>query len=50
MGYILDDFLKLGASIPIKREDGDALPKGKSPVHSAIERRDKGDHIVCTDQ
>uniref|UniRef100_A0A6N2M043 PGG domain-containing protein n=1 Tax=Salix viminalis TaxID=40686 RepID=A0A6N2M043_SALVM len=43
---ILDDLLKLGASIPIKREDGDALPKGKSPVHAAIERRDKGDHIV----
>ncbi|KAG5233400.1 hypothetical protein OIU76_015961 [Salix suchowensis] len=38
---ILDDLLKLGASIPIKREDGDALPKGKSPVHAAIERRDK---------
>ncbi|KAG5233377.1 protein ACCELERATED CELL DEATH [Salix suchowensis] len=38
---ILDDLLKLGASIPIYREDGDALPKGKSPVHAAIERRDK---------
>ncbi|KAJ6433433.1 hypothetical protein OIU84_017179 [Salix udensis] len=38
---ILDDLLKWGASIPIKREDGDALPQGKSPVHAAIERRDK---------
>ncbi|KAJ6360909.1 hypothetical protein OIU77_004853 [Salix suchowensis] len=38
---ILDDLLKSGASIPIKIEDGDALPKGKSPVHAAIERRDK---------
>ncbi|KAJ6693290.1 hypothetical protein OIU85_004093 [Salix viminalis] len=38
---ILDDLLKLGASIPIKREDGDALPKAKSPVHAAIEQRDK---------
>ncbi|KAJ6758099.1 MOLTING PROTEIN MLT-4 [Salix koriyanagi] len=38
---ILDDLLKLGASIPIKREDGDALPQGKSPVHAAIEQRDK---------
>ncbi|KAJ6389056.1 hypothetical protein OIU77_027415 [Salix suchowensis] len=33
---ILDDLLKS------KREDGDALPKGKSPVHAAIERRDIG--------
>ncbi|KAG5233374.1 ankyrin [Salix suchowensis] len=33
---ILDDLLKSGSSIPIKREDGDALPKGKSPVHAAI--------------
>ncbi|KAG5233372.1 ankyrin repeat, PH and SEC7 domain containing protein [Salix suchowensis] len=38
---ILDDLLNSGASIPIKREDGDALPKGKSPVHAAIERCDK---------
>ncbi|KAJ6360915.1 hypothetical protein OIU77_004858 [Salix suchowensis] len=39
---ILDDLLKSGASIPIYREDGDALrPNGKSPVHAAIERRDK---------
>uniref|UniRef100_A0A6N2KKG8 Uncharacterized protein n=1 Tax=Salix viminalis TaxID=40686 RepID=A0A6N2KKG8_SALVM len=32
---ILDDLLK-----SIKREDGDAPPKGKSPVHAAIEQRD----------
>ncbi|KAG5233376.1 ankyrin repeat, PH and SEC7 domain containing protein [Salix suchowensis] len=38
---ILDDLLKSGASIPIKIEDGDALPKRKSPVHAAIEQRDK---------
>ncbi|KAG5233375.1 ankyrin [Salix suchowensis] len=37
---ILDDLLISGASIPIDREDG-ALPNGKSPVHAAIERRDK---------
>ncbi|XP_061945716.1 uncharacterized protein LOC133669544 [Populus nigra] len=37
---ILDDLLDLGASIPITREDGDALPKRKSPVHAAIEQRD----------
>ncbi|KAH8490406.1 hypothetical protein H0E87_022797 [Populus deltoides] len=36
---ILDDLLDLGASIPITREDGDALPKRKSPVHAAIEQR-----------
>ncbi|KAH8490409.1 hypothetical protein H0E87_022800 [Populus deltoides] len=36
---ILDDLLELGASIPITREDGDALPKRKSPVHAAIEQR-----------
>ncbi|KAJ6878156.1 hypothetical protein NC651_030789 [Populus alba x Populus x berolinensis] len=35
---ILDDLLDLGASIPITREDGDALPKRKSPVHAAIEQ------------
>ncbi|KAJ6724682.1 ANKYRIN REPEAT PROTEIN-LIKE [Salix viminalis] len=34
---ILDDLLK-----SIKREDGDAPPKGKSPVHAAIEQRDIG--------
>ncbi|KAJ6693283.1 hypothetical protein OIU85_004087 [Salix viminalis] len=39
---ILDDLLKSRASIPIYREDGDALSNGKSPVHAAIERRDKG--------
>ncbi|KAJ6360892.1 hypothetical protein OIU77_004841 [Salix suchowensis] len=39
---ILDDLLKSGSSIPIKREDGDALPKGKSPVHAAIEQRNRG--------
>ncbi|KAJ6758097.1 ANKYRIN REPEAT PROTEIN-LIKE [Salix koriyanagi] len=38
---ILDDLLKSGASNHIKREDGDALPKGKSPVHAAIKQRDK---------
>ncbi|KAJ6360914.1 hypothetical protein OIU77_004857 [Salix suchowensis] len=38
---ILDDLLKSGSSIPIKREDGDALPKGKSPVHAAIEQRNR---------
>ncbi|XP_073259939.1 uncharacterized protein [Populus alba] len=36
---ILDDLLYLGASIPITRVDGDALPKRKSPVHAAIEQR-----------
>ena len=45
---ILDDLLDLGASIPITREDGDALPKGKSPVHAAIEQRNIGDHNVNT--
>ncbi|KAJ6693282.1 hypothetical protein OIU85_004086 [Salix viminalis] len=38
---ILDDLLKSGALIPIYREDGDALPKGKSPVHAAIEQRSR---------
>ncbi|KAB5530117.1 hypothetical protein DKX38_020198 [Salix brachista] len=38
---ILDDLLKSGASIPIEREYGDALEKYKSPVHAAIEQRDK---------
>ncbi|KAJ6360911.1 hypothetical protein OIU77_004854 [Salix suchowensis] len=47
---ILDDLLKSGAPIPIYREDGDALPKGKSPVHAAIERRDTGGHNVYTDR
>jgi ankyrin repeat protein len=45
---ILDDLLDLGASIPITREDGDALPKRKSPVHAAIEQRNIGDHNVNT--
>ncbi|KAJ6878169.1 hypothetical protein NC651_030800 [Populus alba x Populus x berolinensis] len=36
---ILDDLLKTEASFPIESEDGDALPKGKSPVHAAIEQR-----------
>ncbi|KAJ6694036.1 hypothetical protein OIU85_004792 [Salix viminalis] len=39
---ILDDLLKSGDPFRIKREDGDALPKGKSPVHAAIEQRDIG--------
>ncbi|KAJ6884925.1 hypothetical protein NC652_031809 [Populus alba x Populus x berolinensis] len=38
---ILDVLLNLGASIPIKSEDGDALPKGKSPVHAAIKQRNR---------
>ncbi|KAJ6693284.1 hypothetical protein OIU85_004088 [Salix viminalis] len=38
---ILDDLLKSGAPIPIYREDGDALPKGKSPVHAAIKQRSR---------
>ena len=45
---ILDDLLNLGASIPITREDGDALPKRKSPVHAAIEQCNIGDHNVYT--
>ena len=45
---ILDDLLNLGASFPIKSEDGDALPKGKSPVHAAIKQRNRGDHNVIT--
>ncbi|KAJ6975876.1 transient receptor potential cation channel subfamily A member 1-like isoform X2 [Populus alba x Populus x berolinensis] len=36
---ILDDLLKTEVSFPIESEDGDALPKGKSPVHAAIEQR-----------
>ncbi|KAG5233406.1 ankyrin [Salix suchowensis] len=36
---ILDDLLKSGVSMRIYREDGDALPKGKSPVHAAIKQR-----------
>ncbi|KAJ6884953.1 hypothetical protein NC652_031834 [Populus alba x Populus x berolinensis] len=36
---ILDDLLNLGVSFPIKSEDGDALPEGKSPVHAAIKQR-----------
>ncbi|KAJ6416919.1 hypothetical protein OIU84_002745 [Salix udensis] len=39
---ILDYLLNLRAPSPIKREEGDALPKGKSPVHAAIEQRDIG--------
>ncbi|XP_073260002.1 protein ACCELERATED CELL DEATH 6 [Populus alba] len=38
---ILDDLLKTKASFPIKSEDGDALPKGKSPVHAAIKQRNR---------
>ncbi|KAG6751267.1 hypothetical protein POTOM_045791 [Populus tomentosa] len=38
---ILDDLLETKASFPITREDGDALPKRKSPVHAAIEQRNK---------
>ncbi|KAJ6884949.1 hypothetical protein NC652_031830 [Populus alba x Populus x berolinensis] len=38
---ILDDLLKTEASFPIKSEDGDALPKGKSPVHAAIKQRNR---------
>ncbi|KAG6752390.1 hypothetical protein POTOM_044617 [Populus tomentosa] len=38
---ILDDLLKTEASFPIRSEDGDALPKGRSPVHAAIERRNR---------
>ncbi|KAG5222639.1 ankyrin [Salix suchowensis] len=39
---ILDYLLNLRAPSQIKREEGDALPKGKSPVHAAIEQRDIG--------
>ncbi|KAJ6694035.1 hypothetical protein OIU85_004791 [Salix viminalis] len=39
---ILDDLLSLPPPSQIKREEGDALPKGKSPVHAAIEQRDIG--------
>jgi ankyrin repeat protein len=45
---ILDYLLKTEASFPIESEDGDALPKGKSPVHAAIEQRNRGDHNVYT--
>jgi len=45
---ILDVLLKTEASFPIESEDGDALPKGKSPVHAAIEQRNRGDHNVYT--
>ncbi|KAG6751282.1 hypothetical protein POTOM_045807 [Populus tomentosa] len=38
---ILDDLLNLRASFPIKSEDGDALPEGKSPVHAAIKQRNR---------
>ncbi|KAJ6878178.1 protein ACCELERATED CELL DEATH 6-like [Populus alba x Populus x berolinensis] len=38
---ILDDLLHLRVSFPIKSEDGDALPKGKSPVHVAIKQRNR---------
>ncbi|KAI9383812.1 hypothetical protein POPTR_013G133700v4 [Populus trichocarpa] len=38
---ILDYLLKTEASFPIESEDGDALPKGKSPVHAAIEQRNR---------
>uniref|UniRef100_A0A3N7FWI5 PGG domain-containing protein n=1 Tax=Populus trichocarpa TaxID=3694 RepID=A0A3N7FWI5_POPTR len=38
---ILDDLLNLGASFPIKSENGDALPEGKSPVHVAIKQRNR---------
>jgi len=45
---ILDDLLNLGASFPIKSENGDALPEGKSPVHVAIKQRNRGDHNFIT--
>ncbi|XP_061945146.1 protein ACCELERATED CELL DEATH 6-like isoform X2 [Populus nigra] len=38
---ILDDLLKLGASIPKNRKDGDSPPEGKSPVHAAIKQRNR---------
>jgi len=44
----LDDLLKTEASFPIKSEDGDALPEGKSPVHAAIKQRNRGDHNFIT--
>jgi len=45
---ILDVLLKTEASFPIKSEDGDALPEGKSPVHAAIKQRNRGDHNFIT--
>jgi len=45
---ILDVLLKTEASFPIKSEDGDALPEGKSPVHAAIKQRNRGDHSFIT--
>jgi len=45
---ILDDLLKTKASFPIQSEDGDVLPKGKSPVHAAIKQRNRGDHNFIT--
>ena len=45
---ILDYLLHWGDSIPITREDGDALPKRKSPVHAAIKQRNRGDHNFIT--
>jgi len=45
---ILDDLLKLGASIPKNRKDGDSPPEGKSPVHAAIKQRNRGDHNFIT--
>jgi ankyrin repeat protein len=44
----LDDLLKTEASFPIKSEDGDALPEGKSPVHAAIKQRNRGDDNFIT--
>ncbi|XP_034894463.1 protein ACCELERATED CELL DEATH 6-like [Populus alba] len=38
---ILYDLLHLRVSFPIRREDGDALPEGKSPVHAAIKQRNR---------
>ena len=45
---ILDDLLKTKVSFPIKSEDGDSPPEGKSPVHAAIKQRNRGDHNVIT--
>jgi ankyrin repeat protein len=45
---ILDVLLKTEASFPIKSEDGDALPEGKSPVHAAIKQRNRGDDNFIT--
>ena len=45
---ILDDLLKTKASFPIKSEDGDSPPEGKSPVHAAIKQRNRGDHNFIT--